>query len=448
MPSLWRPGAPRTMGSGGPRHLRVEHGKIAGVAPEQPPAKTRDAVEVSQKEIDGFVGTLKADAPIDFDPASPFWSGVIEHCASPDRARVCLNFLSEYLGTIDRALARHAAVLVWASATTRDHPDTEGLLAPLHGLLALKKLAAMNSSERALVENVLKSATSAGEEAVLLKTIAANAALPLESWMRELGDVAAQIRGRSLEWLIQQTTGYAIGAPLGWMQRDGEPAAVSGSPGRRQLSPVTCQLSTEELAEMDFRPGLALKIAGDPKFSGRRQLALWKQVEERVGAPATAKEGYVPQLDVMHYAPLALERAGIRDWRVIEWSALDRRQKRELLDQLETAMLAGFDAVILLTKDRPSAKKKDGPAKIGHYEAVVDVVREGNTRLWRVHDVDPKTTGEEGDRPKEGAPLRLDRAFLDGPFQTRGGTRLWLSHLFVPAAGLPQDAPGFVPSSD
>src|SRR5689334_205791 len=58
---------------------------------------------------------------------------IVERAKSPKRSQIALEMFTTLPLTND--LAKHAGVLVWAAGTTRDLPDTEGLVPPSNGFL-------------------------------------------------------------------------------------------------------------------------------------------------------------------------------------------------------------------------------------------------------------------------------------------------------------------------
>ncbi len=288
---------------------------------------------------------------------------IVERANAPQRSQIALDMFTSSLELTDD-LAKHVGVLVWAAGTTRDLPDTEGLVPPASGYLALKAVAAMTPPLRAEVERILAAAESPGERAVILKAIGANGAnYEPKKLIAALEAFAAVIRGRDLLWLIRETTAYDI----------------EGDIGERQAFTTSCGPTVAITLGAEADPMLDLKLEMDQQ-RGNASLAATMQREmlEKNGGVAVAYGDRSRQGEAAPIGDLlsqAVMHSGI-SYTGMSWADLPAERRTQLLDELETMVRRGADIALL---------SHDGIGG-GHYEALVDCSKVQGKRVWRIQD--------------------------------------------------------------
>ncbi|MCC7386432.1 MAG: hypothetical protein IT384_31630 [Deltaproteobacteria bacterium] len=358
-------------------------------------ALQRPAGEVRERSdpfADAISPALVGRGAVSWDPSSEVWQRILAQTANPDRARVALELFGRSLEGLEGRWAMEAAVLVWAAGTGRDGPGTEGLVTPIQGAKALRRIQHMEPALRSFVDGLLNATASSAERAVLLKGIAARVTREDDPSLRgELTELAGLVHGQSLDWMIAHTTAYGL----------------ETQDGLQQAHVKSCAPTIAQLAKAENDPLAALAIALDPfdplderSLAAREQ----KRMLEAAGGEAVSLrlyallEGKIPGgrgSDLRAFLEEALRDAGI-GWNCYDWAGLTAKEKKSLLDIAEKRLLLGYDLPLFLTEPGTSE---------GHYRLLTDVTYEQGRRAWRVHDT---ILGKSR--------YLSDDAFLKGPF--------------------------------
>lgn len=377
-----------------------------------------EGVDARVDRFDRALGAARVDEGFAaLDAAHPLWRAVLAAATNPGRAGIALDLLRAR-GVVEAGNARDAAVLVWAAGTTRDAAETEGLVTPVQGLRALEKLRATAPATRAAVVALLDAAGSTAERAVLLKGLAARTTREDGALLSELTELAARVRGRPLDALARDTTGYGLAATIEAARSRG---AADGQ-GVTQAFRQACGPSIRVLAEAEIDPLLALRLSDDlraPDDPRSVSGTLQRRVLDEQGAPAHRRDvlGKLRALlagehgtNLGSYLQAAFEGLGV-SFVEVPWDNLDDARKTASLDELERRLHLGLDVPLHVVDARGGA---------GHYVCLVDAATLSGKRAWRVHD------------PDTGRTRWIDDQALARGAVTADGRRL--SRLYVPNA--------------
>jgi hypothetical protein len=210
--------------------------------------------------------------PLQFSKDEPFWRALLAEVPNPARGAQCLEILQANVA-LEPELLTDAAALVRAAASGRAQRDSEGLVTPVLAVGALDTLKALPKPLGEKVRALLDQTSSPEERAVLLKALATLDPGDPRALLAELRKTAKLIHGRPVEWLIENTTAYAL---------DGRRAILADA--REQ---DYCGQALALVAKAEAHPLTALQINLDPKgLASARSAAIRAQRKLR---PAVAE---------------------------------------------------------------------------------------------------------------------------------------------------------------
>ncbi len=318
--------------------------------------------------------------------AAPF-AAIVDAARDPARARLCKDVVLRLGLPASSTLQAATATLVWAAGAGAR--GEEGLVTPIQAARALECLHGAAPALQEAFAALSTSAASDGERAVLLKALAARSERRGEPGIgKELAAIAKQVRGQSLDWLLEHTT----------------VRETTTRPGLRQAWTTSCVPTVKLLAEAEHDPAIALRITRDAatmnaidSFSSLTQ----RDTLEQFGgmARARATDDPAPQ---ERRGPLAAWMGGLLksvERTVFPGEGASMGQVMPALadvlaGEVERIPRAKFDAAILERIVDDVRRGEDVPLRIepkdgegpGHAVIVVDCVVAGDERTFRVHD--------------------------------------------------------------